>query len=103
MLGVCNGPTIAGGTPLAPGAVLDDGLVEVVVCTATGPVARAAFAAALLAGRHVDRDDVLVTRGRQVTFAGPPVELDADGEIHEPVGSRTWRVEHRAWAVLVPR
>ena len=66
-------------------------------------MARAAFAAALLAGRHVDRDDVLVTRGRQVTFAGPPVELDADGEIHEPVGSRTWRVEHRACAVLVPR
>ena len=103
MLGVCNGPTIAGGTPLAPGAVLDDGLAEVVVCTATGPVARAAFAGALLAGRHVDRDDVLVVRGREVSFAGPPVELDADGEIHGPVGSRTWRVEHRAWAVLVPR
>ena len=48
MLGVCNGPTIAGGAPLAPGAILDDWLADVVVCTAKGPLARAAFAAALL-------------------------------------------------------
>ncbi|SFL57918.1 diacylglycerol/lipid kinase family protein [Geodermatophilus ruber] len=102
MLAVCNGPTIAGGTPLAPGALVDDGLADVVVCAATGPVARAAFAAALLAGSHVDRDDVLVTRGRQVTFSGPPVEVIADGELQEPVGSRTWRVEQHAWSVLVP-
>jgi diacylglycerol kinase family enzyme len=73
------------------------------VCTATGPVARAAFAAALLTGRHVDRDDVLVTRGRQVTFTGPPVDLNADGELESGVTSRTWQVRRHAWSVLVPR
>jgi YegS/Rv2252/BmrU family lipid kinase len=103
MLAVCTGRTIGGGTPLAPDALPDDGLAEVVVCTATGPVARAAFAAALLTGRHVDRDDVLVTRGRQVTFTGPPVDLNADGELESGVTSRTWQVRQHAWSVLVPR
>ncbi|HEX2075897.1 MAG TPA: diacylglycerol kinase family protein [Geodermatophilus sp.] len=102
MVAVCNGATIAGGTPLAPDARPDDGLADVVVSTATGPVARAAYGAALLAGRHVERPDVLVVRGREVTFSGPPVELNADGEIQEAVASRTWRVEHHAWSVLVP-
>ena len=103
MLAVCTGRTIGGGTPLAPEALPDDGLAEVVVCTATGPVARAAFAAALLTGSHVDRDDVLVTRGRTVTFSGPPVDLNADGELESGVTTRTWRVRRHAWSVLVPR
>jgi diacylglycerol kinase family enzyme len=103
MVGVCNGPSIAGGTPLAPGALVDDGLADVVVCTATGPVARAAFATALLAGSHVDRDDVVVTRGREVTLSGGPVDLVADGELQEAVQSRTWHVDASAWSVLAPR
>ena len=102
MVAVCNGPTIAGGTPLAPDAVPDDGAADVVVCTATGPVARAAFAAALLSGRHVDRTDVHVTRGRQVTLSGPPVDVNADGEIEEEVENRTWTLLHHGWSVLVP-
>jgi diacylglycerol kinase family enzyme len=102
MLGVCNGPRIAGGTPLAPGALPDDGLADVVVCTATGPLARAAFAAALLGGSHPDRPDVWTGRGRRVSFRGVPTELSADGEVQEAVAARTWRVEHHAWSVLVP-
>ena len=101
MLAVCTGATIGGGTPLAPDARVDDGLAEVVVCTATAPMARAAFAAALLTGRHVDRPDVLVTRGREVAFSGPGVDLNADGEIEQDVECRTWRVQRHAWSVLV--
>lgn len=102
MLAVCNGPTIAGGTTLAPGARLDDGVADVVLSTATGPLARAAFATALLTGRHVDRPDVLVTQAREVTFSGPPLQPDADGELQPEVASRTWRVQHNAWSVLAP-
>ncbi|UOY02402.1 diacylglycerol/lipid kinase family protein [Blastococcus sp. PRF04-17] len=102
MVGVCNGPTIGGGAALAPGAQVDDGLADVVVCTATGPVARAAYATALAAGRHVERDDVLVLRGREVTVTGPSVDLVADGELEEGVTARTWRVQGHAWSVLVP-
>jgi YegS/Rv2252/BmrU family lipid kinase len=99
MAAVCNGPTIGGGRPLAPDARMDDGLADVVVCTATGPLARAAFALALLTGRHTARGDVLVVRGREVTISGEPVALDADGELGPPVPSRTWRLDHAAWSV----
>jgi diacylglycerol kinase family enzyme len=102
MLGVCNAPTIAGGTPLAPGALPDDGLADVVVSTATGPVARAAFATALLSGSHGDRPDVRIVRARQVTVSGPPVDAVADGELQDAAESRSWRVEHQAWSVVVP-
>jgi diacylglycerol kinase family enzyme len=102
MVGVCNGASIAGGTLLAPGAEVDDGLADVVVCTATGPVARAAFAAALLAGTHPERDDVVVTRAERVTVRGGPLELVADGELQKAERSRSWRLDHSAWSVLVP-
>jgi diacylglycerol kinase family enzyme len=102
MLGVCTGRSIGGGTPLAPHAEPDDGLADVVVSVATGPVARAAFAAALTSGDHVDRPDVLVLRGRQVSVSGGPVDLDADGEVEEGVAARTWRVRRHGWSVLVP-
>ena len=103
MLGVCNGPRIAGGTPLAPGALPDDGLADVVVCTATGPVARAAFAAALLGGSHPDRPDVWTGRGRRASFRGSPHRGQRGrGGAGWRSKSRTWRVEHHAWSVLVP-
>lgn len=102
MLGVCTGRSIGGGTPLAPHAAPDDGLADVVVSVATGPVARAAFAAALATGEHVDRPDVLVLRGAQVAVTGGPVDLDADGEVEEGVAARTWRVRRHGWSVLVP-
>jgi diacylglycerol kinase family enzyme len=102
MVGVCNAPTIAGGTQLVPGAVPDDGLADVMVSTATGPVARAAFAAALLRGTHGDRDDVRIVRGRHVTVSGSEVEAVADGELQDAAGSRTWSVQPRAWSVIVP-
>ncbi|MGY1792587.1 diacylglycerol/lipid kinase family protein [Geodermatophilus sp. SYSU D00525] len=103
MVGVCNGPTIGGGTALAPGADPGDGLADVVVSAATGPAARAAFAVALLGGRHPERDDVVVVRGREVTVSGEPAGLDADGDLLPPVGARTWRVVPAAWSVSVPR
>jgi len=40
MVGVGNGKTIGGGTPLCPDAVTDDGLLDVVVVNATGPGSR---------------------------------------------------------------
>jgi diacylglycerol kinase family enzyme len=79
-----------------PGALPDDGLADVVVCTTAGPLAWAAFEAALLAGSHTDRPDAWLGRGRQATFRGSPTEVSADGELQVAVGSRTWSVEHHA-------
>lgn len=103
MVAIANGRTIGGGAELAPDAAPDDGLVDVVVATSTGPLARLGFATSLRAGEHVDRDDVLVVRGRSVTVTGEEFPVNADGELSGPVSTRTWDVRPAAWSVLVPR
>ena len=102
MVAVANGRTIGGGAELAPGAEPDDGLLDVVVATSTGPLARLGFAVALREGEHVERDDVLVVQGREVTVTGDPFPLNADGELTGPVTSRTWTVRPGAWSLVVP-
>jgi diacylglycerol kinase family enzyme len=102
MVGVANGPTIGGGTPLCPVARPDDGRLDVVVVAAVGPAARAAFAAALRAGTHLDRDDVQHLRGTGVQVSGEPVRHNADGELDRAVTSRGYRVLPAAWSLLVP-
>jgi diacylglycerol kinase family enzyme len=101
MVGVCNGMTVGGGTALAPDALPDDGLLDVMVSTATGPAERVAFAAALAQGEHADRDDTVVVRGREVRITGEPVDIDADGEVHQDRTGQTWRVDPAAWSLLV--
>jgi diacylglycerol kinase family enzyme len=103
MVAVCNGPTVGGGTALVPGADPGDGLLDVMVCAATGPAERLAFAAALRAGEHGDRDDVALVRGREVSITGEPVEIDADGEVHPDRPAQRWRLDPAAWSIVAPR
>ena len=103
MVGVCNGPTVGGGAALVPGADPGDGLLDVMVSGATGPAERIAFGAALRNGEHGDRDDVAFARGREVTISGDPVEIDADGEVHDGWTAQRWRVDPAAWSIVVPR
>src|ERR687893_117767 len=102
-VGVLNGRTIGGGTPLAPHAQPDDGLADVVVSTAVGPVARMRYAWLLRHGRHTEHPDVVLVRGRTVELAGPPVPINSDGELGDGVSHRRWTVQPRAWWVLAPR
>jgi YegS/Rv2252/BmrU family lipid kinase len=102
MVAVCNGRTVGGGAEVAPDAEPDDGLLDVVVATSTGPLARLGFGVAMRTGEHVEREDVLTVRGRSVTVSGEPFPSNADGEVHEPVDRRTWTVQPRAWSVVVP-
>jgi YegS/Rv2252/BmrU family lipid kinase len=102
MVGVANGRTIGGGAELAPDAEPDDGLLDVVVATSTGPVARLRFGVALREGEHVERDDVLTVRGRTVRVTGDAFPVNADGELEEATASRTWTVEPAAWSLVVP-
>lgn len=103
MVVVANGSTIGGGTPATPDAQPDDGLLDVVVVHAVAPAARMAFAGALVRGKHLDRDDVVTGRGREVTITGSALAHNRDGEL-EPVGdgTRTYRVEAEAWRLLLP-
>jgi diacylglycerol kinase family enzyme len=102
-VGVLNGRTIGGGTPLAPDAEPDDGLADVIVSTATGPMARLRYARLLRHGRHAEHPDVVLVRGRTVELAGPPVPINSDGELGDGVSHRRWTVQPRAWWVLAPR
>lgn len=101
-VGIGNGRTIGGGSPLLPAARPDDGVLDVLVSLAVGPLARLGYGAALRAGRHVDRADVLVTSGRTVTVEGTPAELNVDGELAGRMTRRSWRVEPAGWRLLVP-
>lgn len=102
MVGVANAPCIGGGTQLCPLAQPDDGLLDVIVVSAVGPAARAAFGVALRAHEHLDRDDVLHARGRAVTIAGEPVAHDLDGELIGELESCTYTVRPGAWQLLAP-
>lgn len=101
MVAVMNALSFGGGTPMAPHAVADDGELEVVLATAAGPAARAAFATQLRQGQHLDRDDVAHATGQRVTIRGEPIGYNIDGELDgELVDERTWWVEPGAWRLV---
>jgi YegS/Rv2252/BmrU family lipid kinase len=102
MVGVANGPTIGGGTPLCPMARADDGLLDVVVVAAVDSAARVGFAAALRAGTHLDREDVRHLRGTRVQVSGEPVRHNVDGEFDAEATDRGYLVLPSAWSPLVP-
>ncbi len=103
MIGIANAPSIGGGTRLCPPAVPADGELDVTIVSAVSAAARVAFGVALRDGLHLDRDDVLHQRGRQVTIAGDAVAHDLDGEVTEERTSCTYTVQHHAWRMLLPR
>jgi diacylglycerol kinase family enzyme len=102
MVGVANGPTIGGGTPLCPMARADDGWLDVVTVAAVGPAARVGFAAALRGGTHLDHDDVHHLRGTRVQVSGEPVRHNTDGELDAEVTDRGYRVLPAVGSLLVP-
>lgn len=102
MVGVGNGVSIGGGTPLAPHARPDDGLADVFVSYAVSPLARLSFGMLLRRGDHPERADVVTVRGSTITVEGEPVPANADGELSPPAPRRTWTLHPAAWRVIVP-
>ena len=102
MVGIGNGRGIGGGTPLLPNAEPDDGLLDVVVSAATGPLARVRFGAALTSGTHLQDRDVRHTRGTSVLVSGEQVGVNADGELGDDVRRRCWTLQPAAWSLLRP-
>ena len=102
MVGIGNGRGIGGGTPLLPYAEPDDGLLDVVVSAAYGPVARVRFGAALAAGTHLQDKAVRYARGTTVVVSGEQVGVTADGELGDQVRRRRWTVRPGAWSLVRP-
>lgn len=102
MVGLGNGARIGGGTPIAPAAEPGDGLVDVLVSFSTSLPARLVYGALLRRGRHPQRRDVTMLRGRDVAVSGEAVPLNVDGEVGESITSRRWTVSPAAVRVTVP-
>ena len=106
LVAVNLGSTVGGGARLSPAATPHDGLVDVVVSQATGPLARAGFAAAMVRGQHVERQDTATTRGADVlveSVDGRCFVANADGDLTDERTSFRWRAVGDAWQVLAPR
>ena len=80
LVAVGNGPSFGGGLRIAEGAVLDDGLLDVVVI---GPLSKPELVwtyPKLFKGTHVDHPSFQRHRVRRVTVASPGIVAYADGE-----------------------
>jgi YegS/Rv2252/BmrU family lipid kinase len=79
---VANGISFGGGMRVAPAAVLDDGLFDVVIIGDTGRTRALTGIPSLYGGRHLNRAEVEVYRGRvvRVTCDGEPMLFDVEGE-----------------------
>ena len=97
---VANGRSYGGGMRVAPGARLDDGLLDVVVI---GDLTKPDFLATfpkVYAGRHVEHPLVTVSHARRVELAADrPRAVYADGE-HAGELPMAFEVEPAALAVL---
>lgn len=103
MVGVMNGPTIGGGSALAPDADPTDGLAHVVVACTSGLAHRVEFARGLRTGTHLEVTGVTCTTGTEIRISGEPIRHNVDGELSDPVASRTYRVVPGAWQAVTAR
>lgn len=95
MLSLCNSQYTGGAMQMAPGAVIDDGQLDVV---RLGPMSRGAFLTAfprIFKGTHPELDAVTVARATRV-------ELDLDGPLDVMIDGEVRRLRLRAVEV-VPR
>ncbi len=104
---VANSAYYGAGMKVAPAAVVDDGLLDVVVVGAGSRVELATAFPKIYDGSHVDHPKVTVLRGREVELSAldeRPVPLGADGEdlglLPRPGDPLRISVRHRALRVL---
>jgi YegS/Rv2252/BmrU family lipid kinase len=97
-----NSKAYGGGMHMAPDALLDDGLLEIVIVEKVGKLRFVANLPKVFSGKHVRESSVRVFRAREVTIdADRPFTMYADGD---PIGELPLRVSALPGAVrmLVP-
>lgn len=101
MVAVGNGPSYGGGLRITEGAVLDDGVLDVVVIEPMSKVELVRTYPKLFKGTHVHHRDYRHHHARRVTIAAPGITAYADGE---RIGDLplTVEVQPQALRVLVP-
>lgn len=99
---VGNGASVGGGTDLTPYALVTDGMADIMISRATGPLARLMYAGRLAIGRHPMHPDVDYHRGTQVSVSGEEFWISADGELSGPERHRSWRLHTAAFSMVLP-
>ncbi|HYN20298.1 MAG TPA: diacylglycerol kinase family protein, partial [Thermoanaerobaculia bacterium] len=69
---ISNGRYVAGGIPAAPQAVLDDGLLDVMIAPATTIPQLAVLVPMVLLGRHLDNDLLIFRRATRIEIECDP-------------------------------
>jgi diacylglycerol kinase (ATP) len=101
LVAVANGPSYGGGMRVCPDAVLDDGLLDVLVLSQISIPAFLRVFPRVFAGTHVRHPAVEILRGRRVRLVAKGVVAYADGERVGPL-PLTCDVVPGALRVLVP-
>ncbi len=101
LVAVGNGSSYGGGMQVCPGALVDDGLLEVTVLGRVSKVEFLRVFPRVYKGTHVDHPAVSVHRARAVTLRAPDVVAYADGERVRPLPVQIWCVPG-SLRVLVP-
>lgn len=80
LVAVANSTSYGGGMKVVPGAVLDDGLLDVLIL---GPLSTPTFVRVfprVFSGRHVGHPAVTIVRGRHIELEAAGIVAYADGE-----------------------
>ncbi|HML49259.1 MAG TPA: hypothetical protein PKE04_21175, partial [Clostridia bacterium] len=78
---VANGRYIGGGIPVAPLALADDGLLDVIIMDSLPRWKMPGFLPGLLAGRILSFPGVESFRCRSIAFEGQGLHVNVDGDI----------------------
>jgi diacylglycerol kinase (ATP) len=96
MFAICNARMIGGGYPIAPAALVDDGLMDVFLVRRTPTIEFLAVLQKIAAGEHEQDDRVLQFRSAALDLAFDRViHVNTDGEVLRTDHCR-YRVRHRA-------
>ena len=100
---VANGRYFGGGMKVAPNALPDDGLFDVVIAEEMGLVASLAAVPRIYSGSHLRLASVSSLRARKVAISGPPeVLLEMEGERPGRLPA-SFEIVPSAISVMVPR
>ncbi len=97
-----NGPTVGGGLPIAPMAVLDDGFLDLVVLEAIPRLEFVKSFPLLLNGNHVNHPAVSLYRGKRFSLRSETRQyVHIDGEIQQKDRMELF-IQPQSLNVLVP-
>lgn len=99
---IANGRYVAGGTPIAPRAEIDDGLLDIVLIPQVAVGQLAVVAAQIVLGTHLSNETVVFRRAKKVSVKSRPgMWFNVDGELvgNEPA---VFELLPRALRFVVP-